>query len=146
MSVPTGSFPVENAFDSLEHTLFKTKCGKCGNSSPECVPCPPSEAFIGAEFTHPVNIKCIRISQLEPGVGNCPEIDLQFSTTNEEGSWTIRDSFLEVGTFALLIPKMPVDGEKISEAQTNLNTMSMFTFVLVLVSAVTVGTTREEIG
>jgi len=99
----SASFKAENAFDGMEHTMWKPKCGRCGNADISCDPCDIGEAFIGAKFAQPVLVNCIKISQLEPGIGSCPKIQVQFSTSGAEGSWVVRSNFLDTPAFEYLV-------------------------------------------
>lgn len=99
VQVAPSSYPVENAFDGKEHTLWKSKCGRCDGDSP-CTKCARSEAYIGAVFSVPVNVMCIRVHQAE--LGMCPDIHLEFSMTGSEESWTTKSIFKDAPADAVL--------------------------------------------
>lgn len=106
------NFPAENAVDGVASTMWMSKCGRCVAGEAFCTPCAAGEAWIGVEFSQPVLLGCIRISQLEPGKGACPSIELQFSTTAGKDSWLPRDTFYNTQGFAHLIPRViTLEGE-----------------------------------
>lgn len=129
MSVPVESiWPVENAFDGQEHTLWKTKCGDCDagdgavrreEESARCI-CKRGDAYLGVEFNTPVAVKCAKIIQLDEGLGLCPEFTLQMrSAYGEEGAWVQRDVWKNVGRFEYLVAaKAEEDGADVSSDST----------------------------